>query len=141
MNIANRYVARVGDGPSPASRDANPLAEIDARAANACHDDGVKSDVSKAIQSLDEEISRAESAYSLMQKADAYLKFGTDAMLLQLGFSALHIAELRRRAGPGGGYPAYSLRNIRETLRMLRDSRRNCVVVVSREAGGQLVNK
>ncbi len=69
------------------------------------------------------DIRRAEAAYQLMQVADLCLKIGADHLLLQLGFSQQHITALRNRAGPGGGYPAYALRNIHQTLRMLRHAR------------------
>ncbi len=72
---------------------------------------------------LDEEISRAEAAYQLMLVADTCLKAGADQLLLLLGFTQQHIADLRNRAGPRGGYPGYSLRNIKQTLRLLRKTR------------------
>lgn len=72
---------------------------------------------------LDEEISRAEAAYQLMLVADTCLKAGADQLLLLLGFTQQHIADLRSRAGPRGGYPGYALRNIKQTLRLLRKTR------------------
>ena len=84
---------------------------------------------------LDSEIAKAESAYQLMVVADACLKSGADHLLLQLGFSVQHVAELRRRAGPGGGYPRYALRNIQQTLRFLKDTRQAAARDASSSAG------
>ena len=83
-------------------------------------------DQAETLRALDAEIARAEEAYRLMTRADELMKFGADDQLELLGFTAQHVAELRRRAGPGGGYPPYSLANIQETLRTLRDARRHC---------------
>ena len=77
----------------------------------------------QALCPIDVEIQRAEAAYQLMLVADTCLKVGADRLLLELGFSEAHIARLRDRAGPGGGYPAYAIRNIRQTLRILRRTR------------------
>jgi hypothetical protein len=80
-------------------------------------------DRAERLHPLDVEIARAEEAYQLMLAADACLKSGADRLLLLLGFSPAHVRELRALSGPGGGYPPYSLRNIRRTLRQLRDER------------------
>lgn len=72
---------------------------------------------------LDLEIARAQEAYQLMLVADACLRSGADRLLLLLGFSMIHVRELRAQSGPGGGYPAYSLRSIRKTIRQLHSER------------------
>ena len=69
---------------------------------------------------LDDEISRAEAAYQLMLVADTCLRAGADQLLVLLGFSQQHVEELRQQAGRRGGYPAYAMRNIKQTLRFLR---------------------
>jgi hypothetical protein len=66
-----------------------------------------------------------------MRDADAFLKSGRDQALIELGFSTQHISELRLRAGPDGGYPPYSLRNIEETIRLLQLRRRAVSVVLA----------
>ena len=75
------------------------------------------------LGSIDEDLARAEEAYQLMLVADTCLRSGADRLLLLLGFSQPHVDELRASAGTGGGYPAYALRSIRRTLRVLRKSR------------------
>ena len=76
----------------------------------------------QAPSPLDEEIATAEAAYTLMRVADTCLRVGADHLLLGLGFSSSHIADLRRSAGSGGGYPAVAMRNIKQTLRTLRQA-------------------
>lgn len=70
---------------------------------------------------LREDLARAEAAHRTMQAADVCLRSGDDDALLALGFSIDHIADLRRRAaGTTVGYPAYALRNAKDTVRWLR---------------------
>ena len=57
-----------------------------------------------------------------MQAADICLRTGDDQALQALGFSVAHIADLRGRPiGATAGYPAYALRNVRKTVRWLRE--------------------
>ena len=76
--------------------------------------------LSETLRALDDDLRRAISAHRIMLSADRLMRRGLDADLLLLGFSAQHIAELRRRAGDGGGYPQYAIQNIEQTIRMLR---------------------
>lgn len=82
-----------------------------------------REDLESRGSSIDEDVSRAETAYKLMLAADAYLKSGAHEKLEHLGFSPDHIADLKNRAGPGGGYPRYALRNIRWTIKLLQEER------------------
>ena len=77
------------------------------------------------LRTIEDELVRAQSALRLMLEADALLKAGADDSLIALGFSNEHVADLRRRAGSQGGYPPYSLRNIKQTILMLQLRRRS----------------
>ena len=115
----SRDIYALSEDPKPRNgvhRSAARCLDSDEAANFPCRDSAAKNP-------LDEEIARAEAAYQLMVVADTCLKNGADRLLLLLGFTALHVAELRAQAGPAGGYPAYSLRNIRSTLRYLRRER------------------
>ena len=87
------------------------------------HTENVARQAPSVRDQLDEEISRAEEAYHLMLVADTCLKNGAEQLLLLLGFTQAHVDELRAHAGSGKGYPTYSLRSIRKTLRQLRQER------------------
>jgi hypothetical protein len=84
-------------------------------------DDPTSSDERSSLASLLEDLARAEAAHRMMQAADICLRSGDDHLLQVLGFSVDHIADLRSRSeGPVAGYPAYALRNARQTMRWLR---------------------
>jgi len=73
------------------------------------------------VERCQEDLARAEAAHRMMQAADICLRSGDDHALQALGFSMAHIADLRgRSAGATSGYPAYALRNARQTVRWLR---------------------
>jgi hypothetical protein len=120
MNIVDHYALRDADGRTTVTNESLGQAGLALISTAICHDQAREADASVA---LDAEIARAESAYRLMLVADELLKSGSDALLLPLGFSEAHVADLRRRAGPAGGYPQYSLQNIQETLLLLREAR------------------
>lgn len=80
-----------------------------------------KTDLPSGSSSLRDELRRAEAALRLALAADVCLRCDDDKALAALGFSLTHIANLRSGPrGPRAGYPPYSLRNLRLTVRWLR---------------------
>lgn len=69
------------------------------------------------------DLERARAALRLALAADLCLKSGDDEALVALGFSLEHIASLRATPrGARAGYPPYSLKNLKATVRWLESA-------------------
>ena len=72
-------------------------------------------------ESLRADLKRALDALNLVEAADRCLRSGDDAALVLLGFAPAHIMELRGSVrGAQAGYPPYALKNLKATVRFLR---------------------